>query len=95
MSRKLLTDVLDERGKYYAHQWLSPDVLAPNTGKPRFGPCVVLRDMENLAYKDEFEVVLAAMNQHMGSKSWAGFEKPPTAPCISSRVASSGRMSRR
>ena len=75
MSRNLSVSVLEDRAKFYAYQWLSPDVTDPSTGKPRFGPKLVLRDMQNLAYKDEFNVVYANMNDLMGKKAWADFEK--------------------
>ncbi len=74
MSRNLNVAVLEDRAKFYAQQWLSPDVAAPITGKPRFGPKLVLRDMQNLAYKDEFDVVYANLNEYMGKKAWAEFE---------------------
>ena len=66
MSRKILTSVLEERAKFYAAQWLAPNGVDPSTGKPRWGPNLVLRDMENLAYKDEFDCVLANMRDYMG-----------------------------
>ena len=75
MSRELLIDVMEGRAKFYAQQWLSPDATDPSTGKPRWGPKMVLRDMQNLAMKDAFNAIYDFMSQYMGSKSWAEFEK--------------------
>ena len=62
------------RGEFYALQWLSPEVSDPTTGKPRWGPAMVLRDMHNLAFKDEFDIVFAAMNDNLGKGAWGKFE---------------------
>lgn len=75
MSRTLLVPVMKERAKFYAQQWLSPDATDPSTGKPRWGPKMVLVDMEKLAYKDTFDAIYAFMNDLMGKESWLDFEK--------------------
>ncbi len=73
MSRKILESILADRGEYYAAQWLSRDEKGPK-GNPRFGPKMVLRDMHNLTYKDEFEVTMQSLRDNMGKASWAKFE---------------------
>lgn len=74
MSRALNTATLAARGEFYAVQWLSPDIVDPTTGKPRFGPAMVLRDLHNLAFKDEFDVVFEALNDNLGKSAWSKFE---------------------
>ena len=73
MSRNLNESVLVSRGEYYASQWLARDEKGPK-GNPRFGPSMVLRDMHNLTYKDEFEVTMQSLRDNMGKASWAKFE---------------------
>ncbi len=73
MTRNLNAEVCAERGKFYAAQWLSRDETGPK-GNPRYGPKMVLRGMHNLAYKDEFEVVMQALHDNLGKGAWAKFE---------------------
>lgn len=75
MARNLNVAALTGRGEFYALQWLSPDVTDPSTGKPRFGPALVLRDLHHLTFKDEFDVVFEAMRGELGKSAWARFEK--------------------
>ena len=74
MTRVFEADVCAERGKFYSSQWLARDEKDPSTGKPRYGPAMVLRDMHNLAFKDEFEVVMEAMRGELGETAWTRFE---------------------
>ena len=73
MTREFNAEVCAARGEYYAQQWLSRDEKGPK-GNPRFGPAMVLRDMHNLAYKDEFEVVMQGLRDNLGKGAWAKFE---------------------
>ena len=74
MPRALETAACAARGEFYAEQWLSRDEKDPTTGKPRYGPAMVLRDLHNLAFKDEFEIVFEAMRGELGKNAWARFE---------------------
>ncbi len=74
MTRAFNSAACAARGEFYALQWLSAEVPDPTTGKPRYGPAMVLRDLHNLCFKDEFEVVFAAMNDNLGIGAWAKFE---------------------
>ncbi len=73
MTREFNAEVCAARGEYYAQQWLSRDEKGPK-GNPRFGPAMVLRDMHNLAYKDEYEVVMQGLRDSLGKGAWAKFE---------------------
>ena len=73
MTREFNAEVCAARGEYYAQQWLSRDEKGPK-GNPRFGPAMVLRDMHNLAYKDEYEVVMQGLRDNLGKGAWAKFE---------------------
>lgn len=75
MARNLLLPVMEARAKFYAQQWLSPDATDPATGKPRWGPKMVLVDMQKLAMKDAFDAIYGFMSEIMGKKPWAEFEK--------------------
>lgn len=75
MSRNLNVEALTGRGEFYAFNWISPDVADPSTGKPRYGPAMVLRDLHHLSFKDEFEIVFEAMRGELGKNAWAKFEK--------------------
>ncbi len=70
-----MTEVLDQRAKYYAQQWLSPNIKNPDVvGAWRGGPNLVLRDLYNLGLKDVFEYILEALRGNLGSKAVAEFD---------------------
>ena len=75
MTRGLNTAVLDGAAKFYARQWLSPDIPNPNQeGMWRGGPSLVLRDLYNLTFKDAFEYVLQGIRDNLGKKALADFD---------------------
>lgn len=74
MPRTLLTKTLDGFAKYLAVEFIKPDAKHPRIDKFVGGRGLVMQDLENLTYKDEFEHVLAALRGRLGPDSLEEFD---------------------
>lgn len=70
MQRDLLTDVLDGRAEHYVARFHMEDRKSA-TGRWIQGPSYVMQDLYNLTYRDEFDYMLQAVRERMGSASVA------------------------
>lgn len=74
MPRTLLTKTLDGFAKYLAVEFIKPDVKHQRIDKFVGGRGLVMQDLENLTYKDEFEHVLRAFRGLLGPASLEEFD---------------------
>jgi len=75
MARPLETFTLDNRAKELAGEWLRPDRKSRSGKRFVGGPSLVMQDMYNFTYKDEFEYMLARLKDYMGPGTMTEFEK--------------------
>ena len=73
--RQLDTETLDGAALYFARQWLSPSVRNKKDTRWIAGRDLVLQDLFNVRYKDEFEYLKPRIMDCMGGKPLAQFEK--------------------
>lgn len=64
--RKLDTATLDGAAKYFREQFGRPTKIRPQTGRRIAGTGLVVQDLHNLTFKDEFEYVVGRMLHDMG-----------------------------
>ncbi len=74
MSRTLLTKTLDGFAKYLAVEFLKPDEKHPRVDKFVGGRGLVMQDLQNLTFKDEFDHVLKAFRGRLGPTSLKEFD---------------------
>lgn len=89
MARELKTKTLDEAAKYYAGLFLADKQDGPvvtrtqftagrKEGMPvsvrQFSRAWVMLQFFNFTFKDEFEYIVAAVRQHLGTKPLADFD---------------------
>ena len=77
--RQLDTVTLDDKARFWAGEWLRPDIKSPSGLVFVGGPSLVLQDLHNTTFKDEFDYMLAAVKEWMGVKALAEFEKAAKA----------------
>lgn len=74
MPRELNTATLDGAAKYFAVEFLKPDVKHPRVeGKFIGGRALVMQDFYNFTFKDEFEYLLTAIRGQLGPDAVAEF----------------------
>lgn len=74
MPRTLLTDTLNGFAKYLAVEFLKPDVRHARVDKFIGGQGLVMQDLYNLTYKDEFEHVLKSFRGLLGPDALKEFD---------------------